>query len=116
MALQITLYRTGANNNHGYVVPSLDLVFVRLGDGKKFPDKDFEQQLVKKVMAATFSLVDKAARKGTLNVDIAEVTKNLLVGQGTVMAEVGDSVNDARWKISKGVSKAFAQYPPPAKK
>jgi CubicO group peptidase (beta-lactamase class C family) len=42
----------GANNNHGYVVPSLDLVFVRLGDGKKFPDKDFEQQLVKKVLAA----------------------------------------------------------------
>ena len=27
----------GAFNNHGYVVPSLDLVFVRLGDGKKFP-------------------------------------------------------------------------------
>jgi len=42
----------GANNNHGYVVPSLDLVFVRLGDGKKFPDKDFEQQFVKKVLAA----------------------------------------------------------------
>jgi CubicO group peptidase (beta-lactamase class C family) len=41
----------GANNNHGYVVPSLDLVFVRLGDGKKFP-KDFEQDLVKKVLAA----------------------------------------------------------------
>lgn len=59
---------------------------------------------------------DKAARKGTLSVDIAEAKKNLLVWQGTVMAEVGDSVNDARWKISKGVSKAFAQYPPPAKK
>lgn len=58
---------------------------------------------------------DKAARKGTLNIDIAEVMKNLLVWQGTVMAEVGDSVNDARVKISKGVSKAFAQYPPPAK-
>ncbi len=42
----------GAFNNHGYVVPSLDLVFVRLGDGKKFSDKDFEQQLVKKVLAA----------------------------------------------------------------
>ena len=42
----------GAFNNHGYVIPSLDLVFVRLGDGKKFPDKDFEQQLVKKVLAA----------------------------------------------------------------
>jgi CubicO group peptidase (beta-lactamase class C family) len=42
----------GAFNNHGYVVPSLDLVFIRLGDGKKFPDKDFEQQLVKKVLAS----------------------------------------------------------------
>jgi CubicO group peptidase (beta-lactamase class C family) len=42
----------GAYNNHGYVVPSLDLVFVRLGDGRKFPDKDFEQVLVKKVLAA----------------------------------------------------------------
>lgn len=41
----------GANNNHGYAVPSLDLVIVRLGDGKKFP-KDFEQDLVKKVIAA----------------------------------------------------------------
>lgn len=59
---------------------------------------------------------DKAVRKGTLNVDIAEVKKNLLVWQGTVMAEVGDSVNDARWKISKGLSKAFAQFPPPARK
>ena len=41
----------GAFNNHGYVVPSLDLVFVRLGNGKKFP-KDFEDQLVTKVLAA----------------------------------------------------------------
>jgi hypothetical protein len=38
--------------NVGYVVPSLDLVFVRLGDGKVFPDKDFTQQLLKKVLAA----------------------------------------------------------------
>ena len=58
---------------------------------------------------------DKAARKGTLNVDIAEVKKNLLVWRGSVVAEVGDSMNDARVKISKGVSKAFGQYPPPAK-
>jgi hypothetical protein len=58
---------------------------------------------------------DKAARKGTLDIDIAEVKKNLLVWRGSVMAEVGDSVNDARVKISKGVSKAFAQYPPPPK-
>jgi CubicO group peptidase (beta-lactamase class C family) len=42
----------GAFHNHGYVAPSLDLVFVRLGDGRKFPAKDFEQQLVKKVLAA----------------------------------------------------------------
>ena len=41
----------GARNNHGYVVPSLDLVFVRLGDWEKYP-KDFEQDLVKKVLAA----------------------------------------------------------------
>jgi CubicO group peptidase (beta-lactamase class C family) len=41
----------GARNNHGYVVPSLDLVFVRVGDGQKYP-KGFEQDLVKKVIAA----------------------------------------------------------------
>jgi len=58
---------------------------------------------------------DKAVRKGTLDVDIAEVKKKLLVWKGSVMADVGDSVNDARVKISKSVSKAFAQYPPPTK-
>ncbi|MGH7174213.1 MAG: serine hydrolase domain-containing protein, partial [Gemmataceae bacterium] len=41
----------GAFNNHGYVVPSLDLVFVRLGDGRKFP-KGWEGDLVQKVVAA----------------------------------------------------------------
>jgi CubicO group peptidase (beta-lactamase class C family) len=41
----------GANNNHGYVVPSQDLIFVRLGDGKTFP-KEWEQDFVKKVLAA----------------------------------------------------------------
>jgi CubicO group peptidase (beta-lactamase class C family) len=41
----------GARNNHGYVLPSRDLVFVRLGDGEKYA-KDFEQDLVKKVLAA----------------------------------------------------------------
>ena len=41
----------GAYNNHGYIVPSQDLVFVRLGNGRKFP-KDFEDQLVAKVLAA----------------------------------------------------------------
>ncbi|MFL6354679.1 MAG: DUF4136 domain-containing protein [Bryobacteraceae bacterium] len=58
---------------------------------------------------------DKAARKGTLVVEIAEVKRNLLVWKGSVMAEVGDSVNDARVKISRGLGKAFVQYPPPAK-
>jgi CubicO group peptidase (beta-lactamase class C family) len=51
----------GAYHNNGYVVPSLDLVFVRLGDGLKTPPpagkeppfpKDFEKVLVKKVLAA----------------------------------------------------------------
>ena len=41
----------GAFNNDGYVVPSKDLIFVRLGDGKKFP-KDFADRLVMKVLAA----------------------------------------------------------------
>lgn len=41
----------GARNNHGYVVPSLDLVVVRLGDAEKY-EKQFEQQLVKKILAA----------------------------------------------------------------
>ena len=41
----------GANNNHGYIVPSKGLVFVRLGDGKKF-EKGFDQELVKRVLAA----------------------------------------------------------------
>ncbi len=42
----------GRNHNDGFVVPGLDLVFVRLGDGDKFP-KDFEKDLVLKVLAAT---------------------------------------------------------------
>jgi CubicO group peptidase (beta-lactamase class C family) len=42
----------GAFNNHGYVLPSQDLVFVRLGNGRKFADKDFEDKLVMKVLAA----------------------------------------------------------------
>ena len=41
----------GAFHNDGFVVPSLDLVVVRLGDGRKFP-KDFEKRLVEKVLAA----------------------------------------------------------------
>jgi hypothetical protein len=58
---------------------------------------------------------DKAERKGTLRIEIADRRKNLLVWRGTVMAEVGDSVNDARAKVSKGISKAFAKFPPPPK-
>jgi len=41
----------GRNHNDGFVVPSLDLVFVRLGNGEEFP-KDFERDLVLKVLAA----------------------------------------------------------------
>ena len=41
----------GFRNNHGYVVPSLDLVFVRVGRGDQYP-KDFESELVKRVIAA----------------------------------------------------------------
>ncbi len=41
----------GKDFNHGFVVPSLDLVFVRLGDGAKFPEH-FERELVAKVVAA----------------------------------------------------------------
>lgn len=41
----------GKDFNNGWVVPSLDLVFVRLGDGSQFP-KDFEKTLVIKVLAA----------------------------------------------------------------
>jgi len=37
--------------NDGYLVPSLDLVFVRLGRGEKFPP-GFQSDLVKKVLAA----------------------------------------------------------------
>jgi CubicO group peptidase (beta-lactamase class C family) len=41
----------GRDNNHGYVIPSLDLVVVRLGDGNKFP-KGFDRDLILKVVAA----------------------------------------------------------------
>jgi CubicO group peptidase (beta-lactamase class C family) len=41
----------GKDNNDGFVVPSLDLVFVRLGDGSKFP-KAFKEDLVRMVLAA----------------------------------------------------------------
>jgi CubicO group peptidase (beta-lactamase class C family) len=41
----------GRDHNDGYVVPSLDLVFVRLGNGSQFP-KDFERDLVQKLLAA----------------------------------------------------------------
>jgi CubicO group peptidase (beta-lactamase class C family) len=41
----------GFRNNHGFAVPSLDLVFVRFGLAYNYP-KDFESELVKKVLAA----------------------------------------------------------------
>lgn len=45
---------SGRNHNDGFVLPSRDLIFVRLGDGDRFP-KDFEDQLVARVLA---SIVD----------------------------------------------------------
>ena len=45
----------GRDHNDGFIVPSLDLVFVRLGDGdsKTFPNpKEFEKDLVSKVLGA----------------------------------------------------------------
>jgi hypothetical protein len=41
----------GRNFNDGYVVPSLDLVFVRMGDEVAYP-ANFQGDLVKKVLAA----------------------------------------------------------------
>jgi hypothetical protein len=41
----------GKDINSGWVIPNLDLVFVRLGDGQPYP-KDFEKDLVLKVLAA----------------------------------------------------------------
>jgi CubicO group peptidase (beta-lactamase class C family) len=41
----------GFRMNHGFVVPSLDLVFVRVGNGFRYP-RDFERELVKRVLAA----------------------------------------------------------------
>ena len=41
----------GFRQNHGYVIPSLDLVFVRVGTGFRYP-RDFEHELVKRVLAA----------------------------------------------------------------
>jgi CubicO group peptidase (beta-lactamase class C family) len=48
----------GFRNNHGYVVPSLDLVFVRVGNGDQYPEH-FEAELVNRVVAAM-----EPARKG----------------------------------------------------
>jgi CubicO group peptidase (beta-lactamase class C family) len=42
---------SGKNHNDGFVLPSKDLIFVRLGDGDQYP-KDFEDQLVKRVLAS----------------------------------------------------------------
>jgi len=60
--------------------------------------------------------VGKANRKGTLNIDIADAKRNQLVWRGTILAEVGYSVEDARFQVSKGLGKAFMQFPPPVKK
>jgi CubicO group peptidase (beta-lactamase class C family) len=41
----------GFRQNHGFVVPSLDLVFVRVGNGFSYAPA-FEHELVKRVLAA----------------------------------------------------------------
>jgi CubicO group peptidase (beta-lactamase class C family) len=41
----------GRDHNDGFVIPSLDLVIVRLGDGHEFP-RDFQRDLVLKVLQA----------------------------------------------------------------
>ncbi len=45
---------SGRNHNDGFVLPSRDLIVVRLGDGGDYP-RDFEDQLIARVLA---SLVD----------------------------------------------------------
>ncbi len=45
---------SGRNHNDGFVLPSRDLIVVRLGDGSEYP-KDFEDRLIAAVMA---SIVD----------------------------------------------------------
>jgi CubicO group peptidase (beta-lactamase class C family) len=42
---------SGRNHNDGFVLPSKDLIFVRLGDGGTYP-REFEAELVQRVMAA----------------------------------------------------------------
>lgn len=41
----------GFRNNHGYIVPSLDLVFIRVGNGDRYP-RNFDRDLALKVLAA----------------------------------------------------------------
>jgi CubicO group peptidase (beta-lactamase class C family) len=41
----------GFRNNHGYIIPSLDLVFIRVGNGDRYP-RDFDRKLAIKVLAA----------------------------------------------------------------
>ena len=50
-APQDLVQTTGFRQNHGFVVPSLDLVFVRVGEAFNYP-KDFEHELGKGVPAA----------------------------------------------------------------
>jgi hypothetical protein len=44
----------GANSNNGYIIPSLDLVFVRLGESDKLPagSEPLDAGLLKRVLAA----------------------------------------------------------------
>ena len=52
----------GRDHNDGFVVPSLDLVFVRLGDGHQFPG-NFERNLVLKVLAAVVQVTTKSEKR-----------------------------------------------------
>jgi CubicO group peptidase (beta-lactamase class C family) len=51
-----TFQTGGARNNHGWVMPGLDLIVVRLGTGEKYPES-FSTELLRLVQAA---LVDRS--------------------------------------------------------
>jgi hypothetical protein len=72
----------GALNNHGYVVPSLDLVFVRLGNGKKFPER-YEAELVKRVLAA----VIPAVSTGEKTIATSSESKEVAIRNATIISE-----------------------------
>jgi CubicO group peptidase (beta-lactamase class C family) len=46
-----TFQTGGARNNHGWAIPSLDLIVVRLGEGEKYPE-NFSEELLRRVQSA----------------------------------------------------------------